>query len=345
MKTSKKAMICGILAAITLLAACDNSTSSGDSGTSTSENSVNPPSESTSSAETSYPTNDEVGITSSKPREIEGFEGNVKPVTPKAGDLIATFEIEEYGTIKAVLFPEAAPIGVENFQKLCDAGFYKGLKIHRVMKDFMIQGGSKTGDGASSKDAMVNGGEFGIETAQNARNFYGALCYANSGGMNSTQFYIVNKKTSNDIKTEFNAEVYKNQIGQGNLAIKQAEDEGDSTKAQTARQNVQYLQNQLDWVEGMTDEINKKYTEEGGVYYLDGNYTVFGQVYEGFDVLDAISKARVGDNGNKEISKPVVPIIIKNVTVTAYDGTEPTGDSDNSADSGNSTASEPADER
>ncbi|MDE7398690.1 MAG: peptidylprolyl isomerase [Oscillospiraceae bacterium] len=341
MKTSKKALICGILAAISLLAACDNSTSSGDSEISTPGNFVNSPSstDSTSSGETSIPTNEEVGITSSKPREIKGFEGNVKPVTPKEGDLIATFEIEDYGTIKAVLFPEAAPLGVENFQKLCDAGFYNGLKIHRVMKDFMIQGGSKTGDGASSKDAMVKDGEFGIETAQNARNFYGALCYANSGGMNSTQFYIVNNKKPNDIKTEFDPEVYKNQIEQGKLAIKQAEDDGDTAKAETARQNVQYLQNQLDWVNGMTDEITKKYTEEGGVYYLDGNYTVFGQVFEGFDVLDALSEVMVGDNGRKEVSKPVVPIIIKNVTVTAYDGTEPAGSS------GDSTASEPVDER
>lgn len=339
MKTSKKAILCGVLAAIMLLAACDNSTSSSDSESSTSGNSTSSGSNSTIPAETSYPTNEEVGITSSKPREIEGFEGNIKPVTPKAGDLIATFEIEDYGTIKAVLFPEAAPVGVENFQKLCDAGFYKGLKIHRVRKDFMIQGGSKTGDGASSKDAMVNGGEFGIETAQNARNFYGALCYANAGGMNSSQFYIVNKKTSNDIKNEFNMETYKSQLEQGRLAIKEAKDGGDDAKAETARQNVQYLQNQFDWVEGMTDEITKKYTEEGGVYYLDGNYTVFGQVFEGFDVLDSISEVMVGDNGRGEVSKPVVPIIVKNVTVTTYDGTEP---ADNS---GSSTASESVDER
>ena len=81
-------------------------------------------------------------IKSEKPKEIADFDGNVKDVTPKSGDLIATIEIEGYGTMKAVLFPEAAPVGVENFQKLCDAGYYDGLKIHRVMKGFMMQGGS-----------------------------------------------------------------------------------------------------------------------------------------------------------------------------------------------------------
>lgn len=343
MRTSKKALICGFLAAITLLAACNNSGTSDDSGSSSTTNSVDSTdsTESTSSGETSVPSNEEVGITSSKPREIEGFTGNLETVTPKEGDLIATFEIEEFGTIKAVLFPEAAPLGVENFQKLCDSGYYKGLRIHRVLKNFMIQGGSLNGDGTGG-DALVNGGSFGIETTQNARHFYGALCYANAAGMNSTQFYIVNKKTSTDVKSEFNVDLYKTNIEQGKLAIKEAQNNGSTTDEATARQNVQYYQNQVDWVEGATDEIIKKYLEEGGAYYLDGNYTVFGQVFEGFDVLDAISEVLVGSNGNSikpEISKPVVPIIIKNVTVTAYDGTEPANDS------GNSTASEPVDER
>ena len=333
MKTSKKALICGILAAVSLLAACDNSTNSGDSEISTPGNSVSSPSstDSTSSGETSIPADEEVGITSSKPREIEGFEGNVKPVTPKAGDLIATFEIEDYGTIKAVLFPEAAPLGVENFQKLCDSGYYNGLRIHRVLKDFMIQGGSLNGDGTGG-DALVEDGKFGIETAQNARHFYGALCYANFAGMNTTQFYIVNNKTPVDLESEYDVDKGKANIDEGKAVIKEYLDNGDSATAEAIRQEVQTSQNRLDMIEGATDEIIKKYAEEGGVYYLDGNYTVFGQV---FDVLDALSEVMVGSNGNgsnPEISKPVVPIIIKDVTVTVY-GTETAG------------SSEPADER
>lgn len=336
MKTSKKALICGILAAVSLLAACDNSTSSGDSEISTPGNSVSSPSstDSTSSGETSIPADEEVGITSSKPREIDGFTGNVEAVSPKEGDLIATFEIEDYGTIKAVLFPEAAPLGVENFQKLCDAGYYKGLKIHRVRKDFMIQGGSLNGNGTGG-DALVQDGKFGIETAQNARHFYGALCYANAAGMNTTQFYIVNNKTPVDLKSEYDIDKGKANIDEGKAVIKEYLDNGDSATAEAIRQEVQTSQNRLDMIEGATDEIIKKYAEEGGVYYLDGNYTVFGQVFEGFDVLDALSEVMVGSNGNgsnPEISKPVVPIIIKDVTVTVY-GTETAG------------SSEPADEQ
>lgn len=336
MKTSKKALICGILAAVSLLAACDNSTNSGDSEISTPGNFVSSPSstDSTSSGETSIPADEEVGITSSKPREIDGFTGNVEAVSPKEGDLIATFEIEDYGTIKAVLFPEAAPLGVENFQKLCDSGYYKGLKIHRVLKDFMIQGGSLNGNGTGG-DALVEDGKFGIETAQNARHFYGALCYANAAGMNTTQFYIVNNKTPVDLKSEYDIDKGKANIDEGKAVIKEYLDNGDSATAEAIRQEVQTSQNRLDMIEGATDEIIKKYAEEGGVYYLDGNYTVFGQVFEGFDVLDALSEVMVGSNGNgsnPEISKPVVPIIIKDVTVTVY-GTETAG------------SSEPADER
>ena len=111
--------------------------------------------------------------------DLTNFAGNTVEVSPKEGDLVAAFEIEDYGTIYAVLFPEAAPVGVENFQKLCEAGYYKGLKIHRVKKDFMFQGGSLNGDGTGG-DALVNGGSFGIEVNDNLRHFYGALCYANA---------------------------------------------------------------------------------------------------------------------------------------------------------------------
>lgn len=342
MKTSKKALICGIMAAISLLAACNNSNTSGDSEVSPPGNSADSTNStnSTSSGETIIPTDEEVGITSSKPREIDGFTGNIEAVSPKEGDLIATFEIEEFGTIKAVLFPEAAPLGVENFQKLCDSGYYKNLRIHRVIKDSIIQGGSLNGNGTGG-EALVNGGSFGIETAQNARHFYGALCYANLAGMNTTQFYIVNNKTPVDLKSEYDIDKGKDNIDEGKAVIKEYLDNGDSATAEAIRQEVQTAQNRLDMIEGATDEIIKKYTEEGGMYYLDGNYTVFGQVFEGFDVLDAISEVIVGSNGNgsnPEISKPVVPIIIKDVTVTVY-GTETAGNS------GDSTASEPVDER
>ncbi len=256
------------------------------------------------------------GVTSAPPKEIEGFSGNVSDVSPKSGDLIAEFEIEGFGTIKAVLFPEAAPLGVENFQKLADEGFYDGLTIHRVMNDFMFQGGSTNGDGTGG-DAAINGGSFGIETAQNARHFYGALCYANAGGMNSTQFYIVNCKTTQDLSA-FNYSVYEQIVEEGKGYIKEAREAGQANAEEYYIYQTQFYQNRIDYFKGASDAVINKYKAAGGVPSLDGNYTVFGQVYEGLDVVDAISAVEVEDNGAGELSKPVEDIIIKSVKVTTF---------------------------
>ncbi len=259
-----------------------------------------------------------MGIVSAKPQEIEGFTGNTVDVAPKAGDLIATCEIEGFGTVKAVLFPEAAPLGVENFRKLADSGYFKGLTIHRVIKDFMLQGGSLNGDGTGG-EAMVNGGEFGIETAQNARHFYGALCYANAAGSNSTQFYIVNNKVPQDLG-DFDLVRYREIVEEGKTYIKQSQDEKNTAAEEYYRFQTQYYQNTVDWVEGASDEIKALYKKKGGTPFLDGNYTVFGQVYEGFDVIDSISAVELVDNGEEQPSKPVQTITIKDVTVTEFAG-------------------------
>ncbi len=65
-------------------------------------------------------------------------------------DPVATIEIKDYGTITAVLYPEYAPNTVANFITLANNGFYNGLTFHRVIEDFMIQGGDPNGDGSGS---------------------------------------------------------------------------------------------------------------------------------------------------------------------------------------------------
>ncbi|MCM1167690.1 MAG: peptidylprolyl isomerase [Ruminococcus sp.] len=243
--------------------------------------------------------------------EIEGFSGNISDVSPKQGDLIATFEIEDYGTIKAVLFPEAAPVGVENFQKLCEAGYYKDLTIHRVMTDFMLQGGSLNGNGTGG-EAAVNGGSFGIETAEKARHFYGALCYANAGGINTTQFYIVNSRSPLDSQIED----YKANISLCDEYIK--EYSGNADAIEYYRSLKDNFSTMVDKFNAFADDIKARYNEKGGTPSLDGDYTVFGQVYEGFDVIDSISAAEVTYNESNELSKPVKDIIITNVYVSEY---------------------------
>ena len=76
--------------------------------------------------------------------------GYYKKATLKVENPIVTMEVENFGTIKLELYPDLAPETVNNFIKLANNGFYNGLKFHRVVKDFMIQGGDKQGTGSGS---------------------------------------------------------------------------------------------------------------------------------------------------------------------------------------------------
>lgn len=100
------------------------------------------------------------------------------------------------GTIKIKLFPEYAPKAVENFIKHSEDGYYDGLIFHRVIKDFMIQGGDPNGNGTGGES--IYGAPFEDEFSMNLFNIRGALSMANSGAnTNGSQFFIV-QKTSLD---------------------------------------------------------------------------------------------------------------------------------------------------
>ncbi|MFP4697967.1 MAG: peptidylprolyl isomerase [Eubacteriales bacterium] len=98
--------------------------------------------------------------------------------------------IKDYGVIKIRLFPNIAPKAVENFTSLSEKGYYNGVIFHRVIKDFMIQGGDPTGTGAGGES--IWGEPFEDEFAKDAFPYRGALCMANAGpNTNGSQFFIV----------------------------------------------------------------------------------------------------------------------------------------------------------
>ena len=76
--------------------------------------------------------------------------GYYKKATMEVKNPVATMEVENMGTIKIELYPEIAPQTVANFVTLANRGFYDGLTFHRIVKDFMIQGGDKEGTGQGS---------------------------------------------------------------------------------------------------------------------------------------------------------------------------------------------------
>lgn len=261
--------------------------------------------------------------------------GNIGDITFADGDKIAVIEFKDYGTVRAKLFPDIAPIGVENFIKLAEQGYYDGLKIHRVIQDTYIQGGSLNGDGTGGtpayvgEDAADNATTFPIEVSENARNFYGALGYAaDAYGNNSVQFYIVSNKTPADTskidpaKVQAKADELAQKLAGESAAespegstAEAADTVSDDTKLLTYQQafysnNAAFLKN--------NEAAAEKYKKVGGLYQIDGGYTVFGQVYEGFNVIDKINSVDVTTNANGEKSMPIQDVIISSVTIETY---------------------------
>ncbi|MGN0521086.1 MAG: peptidylprolyl isomerase [Eubacterium sp.] len=158
------------------------------------------------------------------------------------------------GDMSFVLLKDTAPKAVENFITHAKNGYYDGLIFHRVIKDFMIQGGDPTGTGCGGES--IWGNSFEDEFSVDARNYYGALSMANSGpNTNGSQFFIV-----------------------------QAKDVPDSLISQ--------MEGLTD--RGYPQEVIDNYKKVGGTPWLDFHHTVFGQLVDGEDVLEDIANVKTG---------------------------------------------------
>ena len=188
-----------------------------------------------------------------------------KPVT---GETVATMKTS-MGDIKIRLFPEAAPKTVENFTTHAKNGYYDGLIFHRVINDFMIQGGDPTGTGCGGES--IWGSTFEDEFCTDLHNLRGALSMANAGpGTNGSQFFIV-----------------------------QADE--------VSRDLVEQMEQLSD--RGFPTETVENYKAVGGTPWLDYKHTVFGQVFEGMDVVDAIANVKTA-RGDKPVEDVVINTII-----------------------------------
>lgn len=147
--------------------------------------------------------------------------GYYRKATMEVKNPIATMEVENFGTIKIELYPELAPQTVSNFITLANRGFYDGLTFHRIVKDFMIQGGDKEGTGQGSakiKDLKDDGedvaytikGEFIANGVDNNLKFdegvigmarsdymqYSSSLKDESYNSGSSQFFIITKNNT-----------------------------------------------------------------------------------------------------------------------------------------------------
>lgn len=122
-------------------------------------------------------------------------EMNDEVRTPPKELPIATIVIKNYGTIEAELYPHIAPNTVNNFISLANSGFYDGLTFHRIIKDFMIQGGDPNGNGSGGPGYSIKG-EFTKNKFKNdLKHAEGVLSMARSQNKNSggSQFFIMTK--------------------------------------------------------------------------------------------------------------------------------------------------------
>nr|WP_276631548.1 MULTISPECIES: peptidylprolyl isomerase [Terrisporobacter] len=122
-------------------------------------------------------------------------EMNDEVRTPPKELPIATIVIKNYGTIEAELYPHIAPNTVNNFISLANSGFYDGLTFHRIIKDFMIQGGDPNGNGSGGPGYSIKG-EFTKNKFKNdLKHTEGVLSMARSQNKNSggSQFFIMTK--------------------------------------------------------------------------------------------------------------------------------------------------------
>lgn len=126
-----------------------------------------------------------------KPKQTEIQAGLI-------GNHHVEIDVRDYGTIKAELYGDIAPITVENFLKLARAGFYDGLTFHRIISGFMIQGGDPRGDGTGGSPDKIKG-EFAANGITNTlKHTRGTLSMARSSAFDSasSQFFIMHKDDS-----------------------------------------------------------------------------------------------------------------------------------------------------
>ncbi len=197
---------------------------------------------------------------------------------PEKGETVIIMNIKDYGEVKIKLFPEYADKGVENFVELAKSGYYDGLTFHRVIKDFMIQGGDPLGTGTGGES--IWGGKFDGGTDPHLIHAAGAVAYANSGSTatDGSQFYIVTGTVSDEATMDY------------------------------------YEANGYSF----SDQAKEIYETVGGAPWLDGDYTVFGQVYEGLDIIFKIQNVSTDTSNNM----PMESVIMESVKVGEYDGEE-----------------------
>ncbi len=221
-----------------------------------------------------------------------------------------------YGDITVKLYPQTTK-HKENFLKLVNAGFYNGVLFHRVIANFMIQGGDP-GSKTAAPDAFLGSGDVGYTISAEFiypkyYHKHGALAAAREGDQinpqkasSGCQFYIVQGKKFTDGQLDS-----LERVNEKKLEIKLFQEIVEKKQDEVKKYRLEKSQPKLDVLRDsilavvhleMKNHPTYKFTPQqrtdyktiGGTPHLDGNYTVFGEVTEGLDIVDRISKTKTG---------------------------------------------------
>ena len=222
------------------------------------------------------------------------------------------------GDIKIQLY-DSTPIHRDNFIKLVNSNVYDGITFHRVIKEFMIQAGDPKTRKGLTREVMDTLDAYTLPAEFTPQYFHkrGALAAAREGNdvnplmrSSGTQFYIVQgvKYTEEELK------MAEQRINSGikqamfNKLVKETSDSALTSglvltpgelQEKASIKMFQYLADSKDFQ--IPEDQRAVYKNIGGVPRLDGNYTVFGEVLEGMDIVDKIAEVPT-DNSDKPLS-------------------------------------------
>lgn len=243
----------------------------------------------------------------------------------------------EYGDMKAILYEET-PQHKENFVKLVKEGFYDSLIFHRVIQGFMIQGGDPDSKNAGRGQRLGSGGPGYTIPAEIRTGFFhekGALSAArlsdqiNPGKESSgSQFYIVQGQTYAPDQLNADNVKYGKMVGLLNrmfyegknpellqefIALQQAGDmEALKRKTFESLSIIEQEYGKQTFPEISSRQI-EAYTKNGGALHLDGEYSVFGKVVEGLDVIDKIAAVPT-DQSERPTTDIIMIITLEEIT-------------------------------
>jgi cyclophilin family peptidyl-prolyl cis-trans isomerase len=237
-----------------------------------------------------------------------------------------------YGVIKIKLY-EDTPIHKKNFIKLAQNGFYDSLLFHRIISGFMIQGGDPESKRANAAQNLGNG-DIGYtlpaEILPNHMHKKGALAAARQGDdvnpdklSSGCQFYIVQGKKFSEldmvtvesrmisqlkqsITWKYLGKAENNLLRERYIAFQQARNNDSLNAINKQIQPIIEAELKNQKAHKFSAEEKLIYATQGGSPHLDGNYTVFGEVIEGIDIIDKIAAVEVSGN-----SRPKVDIRMK----------------------------------